>query len=120
MRGAGPFPRHDAAVGVCRVRRAKRGETRQRLVHQNAEGPPVASFAVAPVEEDLRGDVVGGAAEGVGAAAAREDLLFFFCEERVFLPGVEVVRAGTDFSTSFFLSLSFALSPVLPWRIPCP
>ena len=94
MRGARPLPRDDAAVGVRRVGRAKGREARQGLVDEDAERPPVGSFPVPPVEEDFGGDVVRGAAEGVGSAAAREDLLrrgekereivffFFFLEKR--------------------------------------
>ena len=74
MRGAGPLARDDAPVGVCRVGRAKGREPGERLVDEHAERPPVCALAVPSVEEDFGGDVVRGAAEGVGAASAREDL----------------------------------------------
>lgn len=38
----------------------------EHLVQQDSQGPPVDTLAVPFVEEDLRGDILGCAAEGVG------------------------------------------------------
>jgi len=78
---------------------------------------------VPAVEEDLGGDVVRGAAEGVGAAAAWEDLSTEEGREFSF-PGASRVEkvereresAGGDVSLSLSLSLSvpfFLASPTL-------
>ena len=132
MRRARPLAGDDAAVGVGGVGRAEGREARERLVDEDAEGPPVRAPPVPPVEEDLGGDVVRGAAEGVGPAAAREDLANRERErEGEFVVVVVVVVAETGRGRrererereesarerggeffSFFLSISFFLSPV--------
>jgi len=45
----------------------KRSVSGVHLVHEDTEGPPIDGLAVASVEEDLRGDVLGGTANGVGS-----------------------------------------------------
>ena len=43
--------------------------TCEELKHQDSEGPVVSADVVALVEDHLRGDVLGGAAEGPGLTA---------------------------------------------------
>jgi hypothetical protein len=54
---------HSLHVGIIEGR-----ETSEHLEEQGAERPPVHGLAVAFVLEDLGGQVLGGAAEGLRAA----------------------------------------------------
>mmetsp|Transcript_82673 Transcript_82673/g.256767 ORF Transcript_82673/g.256767 Transcript_82673/m.256767 type:complete len:219 (+) Transcript_82673:148-804(+) len=63
--GEDDLPAQDLLINLHRILVNKRGVSHNHLVDEDAEGPPVYGLPVALVEQDLWGNVLGRAAEGV-------------------------------------------------------
>jgi hypothetical protein len=70
--GKGNFSFEDVPVDAHRILVIEGVDASVHLIDQYSESPPVNSFSVTLIEDDLRGDVFWGSTDGEGSALGQK------------------------------------------------